>query len=62
MAAAADDDRWKTGPVAAAVAVVDRAAVSSAPSTIATAVDSCARSAAGPSDPAPKGSTRLSSN
>lgn len=37
MAAAADDDRWKTGPAAA---VVDRAAVLSAPSMIVTVVDS----------------------
>lgn len=62
VTAAADDDRWKTDPAAAAAAVVDRAAASSAPSTIATAVGSCARFAAGPSVPAPKGSTRLSSN
>lgn len=59
-AAAADDDRWKTGPAVAA-AVVDRATVSNVPS-IATAVGSCARFAAGSSDLAPKGSTRLSSN
>lgn len=57
IAAAADDDRWKTDLVAA-VAVV-RAATSSAPSIV---VDSCARFVARPSDPAPKGSTRLSSN
>lgn len=61
MIAAADDDRWKTDLVAAA-AVVDHAVTSSALSTIAIAVDSCARFVARPSDPAPKGSTRLSSN
>lgn len=62
MIAAADDDRWKTGLAAAAAAVVDRAATSSALSMIAIVVDSCARFVARPSDPAPKGSTRLSSN
>lgn len=63
MIAAADDDRWKTDLAAAvAAAVVDRAATSSALSTIAIVVDSCARFVARPSDPAPKGSTRLSSN
>lgn len=60
MVAAADDDRWKTD--LAAAAVVDHAAMSSALSTIAIVVDSCARFVARPSDPAPKGSTRLSSN
>lgn len=60
MTAAADDDRWKTG--LAAAAAVDRAVASSAQSTIVTAVGSCARFVAGPSVPAPKGSTRLSSN
>lgn len=61
MVAAADDDRWKTDLAAAAAAVVDHAATSSALS-IAIVVDSCARFVARPSDPAPKGSTRLSSN